>query len=334
MNKKLIAAAIAAVVAAPAAVAADTTLYGKAHVFVASNDDGSRDNYTAESTNSRLGVKGSEDLGGGLKAIFKYETTVNITDGGSAGGTFGSARNAYVGLSGGFGTVLVGRHDTPAKVAFYAAGTDHLDGSIVDMNDNGFYERRVDNAIAYISPNFSGFTAAVAIVPGEGGTTNNPPAATDNPADGLTDAYSLGLMYAGGGLKASVGYEVLTGDLNDALNSTVTGLDDEKTWQLGASYTFSDFTVGGNYQSTSDKGGVSGTDMSIWALSAKAAFGNNYVLAEYGNNDTDGSPDVSTFGLALGHKFSKRTQVYAAYKNTDDGPSDGDRFALGMIHTF
>lgn len=351
MNKKLIAAAIAAAVVAPAVSAADTTLYGKAHVFVANNDTNAKDNWTAESTNSRLGVKGSEDLGNGLKAIFKYETTVNITDGGAAGGTFGSARNAYLGLSGGFGTFLVGRHDTPAKVGFYAAGTDPLDGSIVDMNDNGFYERRLDNAIAYISPSFSGFTVAAAIVPGEqsgkavaastttstvvttGGSVKvvNTTPASKNGADGLTDAYSLTAIYGGGGLKASVGYEVATSDFTGAT-------DDEKTWQLGASYTFGDFTVGGNYQNTSDLGGANGVDMSIWALSGKANFGNNYVIAEYGNNDTDTLDDVSTLGLAVGHKFSKRTQVYAAYRSVDTGKNnssnDGDTFALGMIHTF
>jgi predicted porin len=347
MNKKIIAAAIAAVVAAPAVSAADTTVYGKAHVFVAKNDMGSTDNYTAESTNSRLGVKGSEDLGNGLKAIFKYETTVNITDGSSAGGTFGSARNAYVGLSGDFGTFLVGRHDTPMKVAFYASGTDYLDGSIVDMNTNGFYERRLDNAIAYISPSFSGFTVAAAIVPGEkSGTATTTKSAglnaaktavvvntttNANTADSLNDAYSLGVIYAGGGLKASVGYEVATSDYLGKAN-------DDKTWQAGASYTFGDFVVGGNFQKTSDMGGAAGVDMTIWALSAKANFGNNYVIAEYGNNDTDLKKDVDTLGLAVGHKFSKRTQVYAAYENVDDSNAgsskDGDRFALGMIHTF
>ncbi len=363
MNKKIIAAAIAAVVAAPAVSAADTTLYGKAHVFIANNDNSS-DNWTAESTNSRLGVKGSEDLGNGLKAIFKYETTVNITDGGAKGGTFGSARNAYLGLSGGFGTFIVGRHDTPAKVAWYAAGTDYLDGSVVDMNTvagsaggalNTFTEFRLDNAIAYISPSFSGFTVAAAIVPGEqsGTATTSTTAALNssgkvvvntnknaNGADGLTDAYSLGLMYAGGGLKASLGYEVASEEyLQGGLNPAAT--DDHKMWQAGASYTFGDFVVGANYEKDSDYAGQNGIDRTAWGISGKANFGNNYVMANYGNSDADTGnalvQDADGYGIAVGHKFSKRTQVYAAYHETDfdaKGADDDSRFALGMIHTF
>jgi predicted porin len=358
MNKKLIAAAIAAVVAAPAVSAADTTLYGKAHVSVQSNDTGSSDNYTATSNASRLGVKGSEDLGDGLKAIFGYEMGYDITDGGANGPV--SARNAFVGMAGGFGTLLVGRHDTPAKVAFYAAGNDLLGDSVIDFNKIGFTEVRTDNAIAYISPNFSGFTVAAAVVPGEqsGNPTTLAAASTitgdfgmtitipagqvnANASDGIADAYSLGLMYAGGGLKASVGYEVL-GDSYNIAGTTA----DHKMWQLGASYTFGDFQIGAQYEDTSDYGTISGLDKTVWGIAGKANFGNNYIIANYGNADYDmsgtGSDDVDTFGIAVGHVFSKRTQVYAAYANSDGGSAaspiglDYERtnFSLGMIHSF
>ncbi len=348
MNKKLIAAAIAAVVAAPAAVAADTTLYGKVNVSIQANDNGDKgDNYTVNSNASRIGIKGSEDLGNGLKAIFKYEMGYDVTDGGAKndvkdanGNTIGttsgtpiSARNAYVGLSGSFGTVLAGRHDTPAKVAYYASGTDVLDGTPADLNELGFTEKRADNAIAYISPNFSGVTVAAAVVPGEGtGKT----AATDNPANGLADAYSLAVIYGGGGLKVGIGYEVFSGDVNNAANSTATNLVDQKMWQVGASYTFGDFTVGAQYEDKSDIDGVAGDDHTIWALSGKANFGNNYVAVTYGEKDPSGANNtVKRFGIGVGHKFSKRTQVYAAYANQDNaGTADTSNFALGMIHTF
>jgi len=347
MNKKLIAAAIAAVVAAPAVSAADTTLYGKAHVSIQSNDNGATDNYTANSNASRLGVKGSEDLGDGLKAIFGYEMGYDITDGGANGPI--SARNAYVGLAGGFGTFLVGRHDTPAKIAFYSVGTDVLGDSIIDMNNVAgstkvalvnaklglatFTEFRVDNAIAYVSPSFSGFTLAAAIVPGEGNGK------TTAPGNGLTDAYSLGLMYAGGGLKASVGYEVVNGDYIGNLNSSNAAAD-HKMWQLGVSYTFGDFMIGGNYEDDSDYAGAKGIDRTAWGIVGKANFGNNYVAVNYGNTDGDTGvalPNADGYGIALGHTFSKRTQVYAAYHATDyDAAATQDKsaFALGMIHSF
>jgi len=385
MNKKLIAAAIAAVVAAPAVSAADTTLYGKAHVSIDSVDSGSSDNYQASSRASRLGVKGSEDLGDGLKAIFGYEMGYNITDtdkSGALGSLTGgaspiSARNAYLGLAGDFGTFLVGRHDTPAKIAFYAQGTELLGDSTIDLNGTfGFTEFRVDNAIAYVSPSFSGFTVAAAIVPGEqkGGTnTTTIPTKGVKPIpgvsntttltglasnDGIADHYSLGLMYAGGGLKAGLGYEKVSPVANIA-GATA----DHKMWQLGASYTFGDFVVGASYEKTDNNLTLNGIDKTVWAITGKGNFGNNYVIASYGKAKYDvnataaatlngafggavpaagGDDDVTSYGVAVGHTFSKRTQVYAAYSNQDGGGVaspiglnvDTSTFSLGMIHSF
>jgi len=328
MNKKLIAVAIAAAVAAPAAMANDTTLYGKAHVSIGNYDDGSADMWKVESHASRLGVKGSEDLGNGLKAIFKYEFGIQVDDSDGVN----SGRNAYVGLSGDFGTVLAGRHDTPAKVAFYAAGNETIGDSIIDINSKtsttsaGFSELRLDNAVAYISPNFSGFTAAAAVVPGE--TSGN---------NGLADAYSVGLMYSGNGIKASAGYEVadsnmVLGSSGTAAGGLTIGADDHEMFQVGASVTFGDFMVGANYEDTSNYAGTA-SDKEVWAITGKAGFGNNYVTARYMETEI-GTWDADTFHIGAGHKMSKRTQVYVAYENEERGGTDTDQFALGMIHSF
>ena len=355
MNKKLIAAAIAAVVAAPAVSAADTTLYGRAHIDVRSESNGKVDNYTVNSNTSIIGIKGSEDLGDGLKAVFKYELGYDMADtdkdgalGALAGGKSPlSGRDAYVGLSGGFGTVIVGRSSTPAKIAWYAAGNDHMGDTIADFNEVGFTESRVDNAIAYISPSFSGFTVAGAIVPGEQKGTAPANAGADN-NDGIADHYSIGLMYAGGGLKASLGYEKVADGAEIAGVTT-----DAKMVQASASYTFGDFTIGGSYEKSSDLMTLKGLDKKVWGISGKANFGNNYVAANYGTADFDagahGSDDYTTYAIGVGHKFSKRTQVYAAYSHRDGGGAtnpiimaatpinpkvDYSAFALGMIHTF
>ena len=355
MNKKLIAAAIAAVVAAPAVSAADTTLYGRAHIDVRSESNGKVDNYTVNSNSSIIGIKGSEDLGDGLKAVFKYELGYDMADtdkagalGALAGGASPlSGRDAYVGLSGGFGTVIVGRSSTPAKIAWYAAGNDHMGDTIADFNEVGFTESRVDNAIAYISPSFSGFTVAGAIVPGEQKGTAPANAGADN-NDGIADHYSIGLMYAGGGLKASLGYEKVA-DAADIAGVTT----DAKMVQASASYTFGDFTIGGSYEKSSNLMTIKGQDKKVWGISGKANFGNNYVAANYGTADFDmgaaGSDEYPTYAIGVGHKFSKRTQVYAAYSNRDGGGAtnpiimaatpinpkvDYSAFALGMIHTF
>jgi len=330
MNKKLIAVAIATAVAAPAAFAGNTTLYGKMHVSIQSNSNvaGTNDNYTVNSNASRFGIKGSEDLGNGLKAIFKWENQINVDQNtGIAGG-----RNAYVGLSGSWGTFLTGRHDTPARVGYYAAGNDHLGDTVADFNNIGFTELRLSNAIAYISPNMSGFTVAGAIVPGEG---------TAGTSNGLADAYSLTAIYAGGGLKASIGYEVASSGmtiLNGGTGGGITmGASDHKMLQIGASYTFGDFTVGAAYEDDNNLLGVTGSDRTVWGLSGKYTMGNNYIAANYGEQDPTGPNNtVKTFGIGVGHKFSKRTQVYAAYgsQNNPGTAPDPSSFALGMIHTF
>ena len=370
-TKKLIAAAIAAVVAAPAVSAADTTLYGRAHIDVRSESNGKVDNYTVNSNTSIIGIKGSEDLGDGLKAVFKYELGYDMADtdkdgalGALAGGKSPlSGRDAYVGLSGGFGTVIAGRSSTPAKIAWYAAGNDHMGDTIADFNEVGFTEFRVDNAIAYISPSFSGFTVAGAIVPGEqkgtvaattslvlkkdqvipGHGTSSAAGAANN--DGIADHYSIGLMYAGGGLKASLGYEKVA-EVAHVIFKGIVRTTDAKMVQASASYTFGDFTIGGSYEKSSDLMTVKGLDKKVWGISGKANFGNNYVAANYGTADFDagavGSDDYTTFAIGVGHKFSKHTQVYAAYSNRDGGGAaspielnvDYSAFALGMIHTF
>ena len=329
MNKKLLAAAIAAAFIAPIAATADTenvTVYGKVHASVEKNDFTGQDNYTVSSNSSRLGFKGSEDLGNGLKAIWQYELDYDVTDG---GGVTGDNRNSFIGLSGGWGTLLVGRHDTPAKVAFYAAGNEVIGDSVVDLNRSmGFEEVRASNAIAYISPSFSGLTVAGAAVAGE---QNGSPG---TPNDGLADAWSVGALYGGYGIKAGLGY-------TDHLDVTVPW----EKWNAGASYSMGPFSFGAQYQFQEED--VTGKETNIWALQGQYAFGNNTVGLMYGETETDqGSPESDTWNLSLNHMFSKRTSAYAAYSNRDvdgggttttvagDTITDGDVFSVGMIHNF
>jgi len=329
--KKVLAVAIAAAVAAPMAVAADVVVYGKAHLSIDMFDGGSNDVWEVNSRSSRLGFKGSEDLGNGLKAIFQYEMSYNGLDGdgsGQGGGTaVGSARNSYVGLAGDWGTFLVGRHDTPTKVAFYAAGVEEIGDSILDLNGgpNGlFSEFRASNAIAYISPSFGGFTVAGAIVPGE----NADPCASDE-CDGLADHYSVAAMYGGGGLKASIGYE--SKNLADVGGSN----DNEDILQVGGSYTFGGLKVGAMYQDISNFGGVEDADYDAWALNLAYKMGNTKLVGQYGQGDLDNVGEVDVWGLGAEHMFSKRTSAYVAYANNDpDGGDETDAFSIGMIHKF
>ena len=182
MNKKLLASAvIAAVAVSRGCFRRKRRVRQNAHLYRCSDYDNGRDNWEVNNRSSRLGFKGSEDLGNGLKAIYQIEFGIR-SDGGqeqAAGDGHTTLRNTFVGLASDWGTVIVGRHDTPMKMAFYASGNERLGDSAIDLNrgfdnDQGglnpigvFQEFRANNAIAYVSPNFSGFTVTGAVIPGE-----------------------------------------------------------------------------------------------------------------------------------------------------------------------
>ncbi len=340
MKRTLVAVAISAAVAAPGAFA-ESVMYGKIHTSIDQVDvTNTVDNWQVNGRASRLGFKGSEDLGDGLKAIFQLELGFN-SDGGGTGqtgassGLGGSSRNTFVGLSGGWGTFIVGRHDTPMKMAFYASGNELLGDSILDLNLSNsltpsksnktpigvFSEYRANDAIAYVSPNFSGFSFTGAVIPGE----DQIPSGRDN----IADHYSLGAMYKGGGLKASLGYQ-----------STRANRLDQETIQAGASYSFGMFQIGGQYEKTDNFAFVSNDDYDAWAITGKAKFGNSAVSLVYTDSELDNNYESQGWGLAAEHNFSKRTKVYAAYAADERDPSgggastDADVFSLGMIHDF
>ena len=392
MNKKLLAAAVAAAVVAAPAAFAESTIYGKMHATIdaldyesggaaagANGNPRGEDNYEVNSRSSRIGFKGSEDLGGGLKAIYQIELSVNAGGGsdgqGSTSGLGGASRNTFVGLSGDWGTALVGRHDTPAKMAFYAAGNERLGDSVIDLNLGSnltgtpnanqpigvFHEYRADNVIAYVSPNFSGFTIVGTVIPGEDDKDTAGQTFGDS-RDGIADHYSIGAMYKGNGLKASVGYTSY--DLDPA-STVATDGDDYEVLQVGASYTMNNFSFGAQYEDTDNMPdgfntgvaqgaatapyGNKGNDYKAWAVTGKYTFGNNAISAIYtkGEFDSDAAGptsldvDIGGWGLAAEHNFSKRTKVYAAYASGENeyddvnrSDEDNDVFSLGMIHNF
>ena len=341
MDKKILSAAIIAAMAAPVAAVADTTLYGQVHMSVGAVDDSyenstpavplGEDNMQVRNHASRLGVKGSEDLGGGLKANFMLEWGVNPDDGTDAGFT---RRNQWVGLSGdSWGEVRVGRHDTPLKMA--QGGFDLFNDTDADIQgilgiSQG--EVRSDNTLLYVSPSFSGFSVAGAGISGE---DTNADEALGSDDTGLADAYSLAAMYSNGPLFASLAYDDY--DADAAIPSTLDTL-----WRGVATYKFGDFTVGGLYES-GENSGASG-DKDVWGLSGKFSLGNIDLKAQYmtGETETAGS-DVEQDQWTLGadYNFSKRTTAYFMYTSAEDDMTaaaaderDYDYAGVGMIHKF
>jgi len=349
MNKKILAAAIAVSIAAPMAVAADVTVYGIAHMSMDQNETdtgtgvtaGDVDNWQANSRASRLGFKGSEDLGNGLKANFQLELGFDM-DGTGLGNTNSASapRNTWVGISGDFGEIRFGRHDTPAKVASYAAGIETIGDSIIDNNRKDgdgkkliLTDERANGALAYISPNMSGFQFVGAVVPGE---STNDGGADDTGNDGISDTYSLGAWYKNAGLAISAAYESNAGDNN---------APDQDAWLVSAGYTIDALTVAAHYEDVSDFGNVRGQDRDTITVMAKYAMGNNTLIANYQMSETDNNgtqvTDVDAWGIGLQHSFSKRTSAYVAYSDLEDDQStattdDYERteFSIGLVHKF
>ena len=212
MNK-MIAMAVAAAFAAPMAAQADVKLSGQLQQELgswsggaceASNmeglhlDDGGQGCSTGAGGATAVGVSGSEDLGGGLKAVYKANFVLSVDENSGLGG-----RDAYVGLSGGFGTILAGRMNTPYKMATVKwdpmlatfAQARGNNGMHADMH-NGY----ASNAIAYVNK-FGGFKLAAAMVVDE----------MDNGIDGDgstvgNHAYSISGNFAAGPVDVALAY--------------------------------------------------------------------------------------------------------------------------------
>src|SRR5690606_32606920 len=129
---------------------ADASLYGKANVSFQNSDDGGGSTTELVSNASRIGLKGSEDIDGGLKAIYQFEFEVAVDDGSNSNGQTFSQRNIFVGLQGNFGTVQVGKFDSPLKASQNKIDLfNDLEGDIknlVTIND-----KRPSNVVQYTS---------------------------------------------------------------------------------------------------------------------------------------------------------------------------------------
>ncbi|WP_130537899.1 porin [Thiomicrorhabdus indica] len=307
MKKNIIALAIASVIAAPVAMADAPTVYGQLNLNI--NDTDGKDT-SVNSTASRLGVKGSEDLGNGLKAVYKVEFGLDsIAD--SKNNDVLSQRNAYVGLAGGFGTVLMGRHDTPLKMSqpsdLFNDGAADL-GKMTEIGANGG-ENRADDVLAYVSPSFGGIKIVAAAVMGE---------AEDNVEK--DDGYSVAAMY--GSTKEGL-YLALAMDGGDWLDNA-----GEELVRLSAQYKASGLTVNGMYQEN-DIGEN---------FQAQAAYkiGKFMPKVKYSMDDYDNGGDESAWSIGLNYSLGKKTTAYIYTVDKEDikGTDSNSNYIAGILHKF
>ena len=327
MKKSLIALAVLA--ASGAAMAqSSVTLYGVADAAVTYVNG--LDNWTGLSSGanktSRLGFRGVEDLGGGLKANFVLEGGFNLDtgDGKSGGATdsgFQFKRQSTVGLAGNFGEVRLGRELTAAYNAtarydvFGSVGIGQsrlwADGGVVDASANATAvttNQRISNALTYVSPDFSGFKVGVNY--GFGETTN-----------GNSDSSYLGagLMYDNGPLSLGLGLE----RLNSGLNSDA--VSDIDAWSLGGSYDFGVAKLLAGYRESKVDRATGENKRLGYYVAATAPVGAGTVRVSYNryeNELANVKDKADQFAIGYVYSLSKRTSVYGTYayiKNKDNG---------------
>ncbi len=343
--KKILAIAIAGAVSAIAVPAmAETTVYGQLNAsydLLDADGAGVKSKNTVSSNSSRVGVKGSADLNGGLKAIYQAEWGMDT--GGANGSPVGngkgsvlSNRNQVVGVAGGFGAVLIGRHDTPHKIIGRKADlfwSTQL-GQNRSITNPKVWDQRANNVIAYQSPKMGGFQALAAYVTDIAGSDDN-------------TAFSINGIYNAGPMMLGASYET----------HDVDGAGDENSYRLMGSYKIGAAKVVGFYQDETNDPTVAGllggstADATVFGIGASYKLGAGTIKGQYYTRDNDGtSADPDLIAVGYDHKLGAKTEVYAQYATISEGATlggaghgesikstnggDADGISFGIRHKF
>jgi predicted porin len=336
MKKSLI--ALAVIAASGAAMAqSSVTLYGIADVWVGQTstttagvkvkqtkvDDGG---FNA----SRWGLKGSEDLGGGLKAVFTLESGFDISTGKSELSNTLFSRQAFVGVEGGFGAVTLGRQYS-AYDALRVATNQAYDSAFAATGKvwgNGLeYTDRVNNSIAYTSPSFGGVSGAVVYGLGE----NKNLASANNAGGKATDNLSLHLKYANGPVLVGYAYQ------EEKQTQAIVGATQDKNKYnlIAGSYDFGVAALTGGYNEAKNNT----TKDKEYQLGVSVPFGAASVAVGYAHSKSE-TAGVTTnaegYSLTGLYDLSKRTRLYAGLNNTKQKESSdkSSLFAVGVSHSF
>jgi len=365
MKKSVIALAVAAAIPAFAQAASNVSLYGIVDTAIGYQDNGGAAKATGNVTSggmstSRLGVQGTEDLGGGLKGSFRAETVLGTDNGTTeSGGTNFWQRSLWLAVGGGFGTIKAGRDYT---VGFSAAGQTDIMGYGLYGNwlaftaGAGGIATRASNMVSYTSPAI-GNTACVAAPQNtncnafNGGLTLTAmySFAAGTGAQEITagsvgddDAQGIAAVYKGGPLVLQGYYQGLA----------VAGASDTKQYGAGAGWNMAAARLAVNYGVADPAGNNNKT--TGYQLGGAVKAGAGEIRVSYINIKKDAN-DAKTdiVGVAYVHPMSKRTNLYASYGVSNNNAvannglyasghalgasaagADVSGFMLGIRHTF
>lgn len=330
MKKSLLVLAVLGTFSGMAFAQTNVTVYGVADAGIRFRDSDAATNSktwgldSGLQSGSRIGFRGTEDLGGGLSAIFTLENGFNIDDGTLGQGISASAttpaltrlfgRQAFVGISGRFGAVKLGRQYAPIRVAVESVDPFGLGGAGNAANVFNVHGERTDNTFNYTTANLGGFTGQVAYSFGE--------VAGDNSAGrhiGLSGAYANGPLHI---VAAYHKQNLLGGGTATAFPATPNGEQD--TTMLGATYDFGAAKLHGAYSRSKGESasGATNLDRDDALIGVSVPVGAGTVLASYALRRDDiagaggASRDANQIALGYLHNLSKRTNLYAMYART------------------
>lgn len=309
----------------------DGEVYGKINLAITNYDNAGTKDTSLESNASRLGFKGKTKLDGELAMIYQLEYEINPTESSavnsskSTGAAFDAGttdasftdgkytdtnifkqRNAFVGISGNFGTVLGGIHDTPLKLA--QGDVDQFnDLPVGDIKNLMRGEVRAADVVAYASPTFSNFSLMAAATQYEDGD------------EGKNNASSFSINYKNDNLYVAL-----------AMDSEVAGYD---VTRVAAEYKMNAFTVGAIYNDSEKVN--SGTSKNSSLVSGSYKMGDFKFKAQYGTGDEYKSGDKLT-GLGVDYKLGKQSKLFAytAKYSNDTANSSQKATGLGVEHKF
>ena len=338
MRKSLIAIAVAGALCSTAQAQSNVTIYGVADMNVTTLNGSGKSMLVADPggiSGSRLGFRGNEDLGNGLKAIFELEFgSLKMDQNSGITGT----RQSFVGLQSKLGTLIAGYIYSPADD--FNSGYDGLSNSGLlsarsNMLNDGGFSTKVDDtftsAVGYISPKLGGLTLRGVVGMGEQATS---PKETK---------YAFGAEYVRGPFKTALVYHYI-----DNQGGTTPPVDLRET-ALGVGYDFGIAKLLGTYNTKKATGG--GQDKS-WALGAQIPAGHGSVRLSYAALDmsaASGNKDAKGWTAAYFYELSKRTTLYTGYHALDNGStasyshekltglstgSSASLFTVGMRHKF
>lgn len=347
MKKSLVVSVVLAIgLCGIASAQSSVTLYGVADAGIV-YDNGNLSGSTTKlqsglESGSRLGVKGTEDLGNGLRALFVLEQGMSIDTGASTNGGRVFGRQAFLGLGGHFGTVTVGRQYTPIYNA-YGVIDPFGNNTAGDINtlfgqDSDFLSRdfRMDNALIYNAPaNIGGFNASLAYGFGE------------QPGDrAMQRQIGLSVGYASGPLNVIYAYHQAN---NENLEFDADGerfIIDFGTFKshfVGVTYDFKVVKVHAAFDQTKQTATYKTQN---YLIGATVPLGKHSIFGDfiYRDNRIDDDANTAQFAIGYNHTLSRRTNLYSILAhtkndanssvNTNEPGRSVTRVQLGIRHIF